>query len=203
MSAKFIVFEGIDGSGKSTVLDQVAKELKANGKTVLINREPGTTAMGLAVRQLLKSGTKRSRETELFLQEASRRDIFDTRIKPNLDKYDYIINDRYIYSTIAYQGAGRGNPINVVNELNFLATDNLVPDLAILIDTDLATAAQRQRFRQQTRDDFDRHFDQIDDFSKRVYHSYQGMVATGELTRVVNNDLDQTVAQCLKLINNL
>lgn len=203
MSAKFIVFEGIDGSGKSTVLDQVAEKLKANGKTVLINREPGTTAMGLAVRQLLKSGTKRSRETELFLQEASRRDIFDTRIKPNLDKYDYIINDRYIYSTIAYQGAGRGNPINVVNELNFLATDNLVPDLAILIDTNLITAAQRQRFRQQTRDDFDRHFDQIDDFSKRVYHSYQGMVATGELTRVVNNDLDQTVAQCLKLIDNL
>lgn len=203
MSAKFIVFEGIDGSGKSTVLDQVAEKLKANGKTVLINREPGTTAMGLAVRQLLKSGTKRSRETELFLQEASRRDIFDTRIKPNLDKYDYIMNDRYIYSTIAYQGAGRGNPINVVNDLNFLATDNLVPDLAILIDTNLITAAQRQRFRQQTRDDFDRHFDQIDDFSKRVYHSYQGMVATGELTRVVNNDLDQTVAQCLKLINNL
>lgn len=182
--AKFIAFEGIDGSGKSTIIDDVKDELMRRGFSVLINREPGTTEMGDKLRALLKSDVPRSKRTELFIQEACRVDIVDRRILPNLHKYDYILNDRYIDSTVAYQGAGNGNDQGLINELNILATRDIKPDLTFFIDTDFEIARARVLKRKGVKDDFDKDRE----YAKRVYNAYQRLCNRSDIITINNND---------------
>lgn len=182
--AKFIAFEGIDGSGKSTIIDDVKDELMRRGFSVLINREPGTTEMGAKLRALLKSDVPRSKRTELFIQEACRVDIVERRILPNLHKYDYILNDRYIDSTVAYQGAGNGNDQGLINELNILATRDIKPDLTFFIDTDFEIARARVLKRVDVKDDFDKDRE----YAKRVYNAYQRLCNRSDIITINNND---------------
>lgn len=182
--AKFIAFEGIDGSGKSTIIDDVKDELERRGFSVLVNREPGTTEMGDKLRELLKSDTPRSKRTELFIQEACRVDIIERRILPNLHKYDYILNDRYVDSTVAYQGAGNGNDQGLINELNILATRDIKPDLTFFIDTDFEIARARVLKRKGVKDDFDKDRE----YAKRVYNAYQRLCNRSDIITINNND---------------
>lgn len=182
--AKFIAFEGIDGSGKSTIIDDVKDELMRRGFSVLINREPGTTEMGDKLRALLKSDVPRSKRTELFIQEACRVDIIERRILPNLHKYDYILNDRYIDSTVAYQGAGNGNDQGLINELNILATRDIKPDLTFFIDTDFEIARARVLKRKGVKDDFDKDRE----YAKRVYNAYHRLCNRSDIITINNND---------------
>lgn len=198
--SKIIAFEGVDYSGKSSIINAIKNKLENNGKTVLVISEPGTTPMGKEIRKILKSNIPRSKETELFLQEAARRDIHDMSIWKNKDKYDYLLLDRYIYSTIAYQVAGNGNSYQKAKILNSLATDNLMPDLAILI------TAEKDYLRSSDQiDKYDQHFINHDEFSDRVKNSYLGMVAKGELIQVINPSNNQSIAvdKCLNLIFDL
>lgn len=182
--AKFIAFEGIDGSGKSTIIDEVRDELERRGFSVLVNREPGTTEMGAKLRELLKRDIPRSKRTELFIQEACRVDIVEQRILPNLYKYDYILNDRYTDSTVAYQGAGNGNDQGLINELNILATRDIKPDLTFFIDTDFEIARARVLKRAGVKDTFDNDRE----FAKRVYNAYQHLNNRSDIITIKNND---------------
>lgn len=182
--AKFIAFEGIDGSGKSTIINEVRDELMRRDFSVLVNREPGTTEMGAKLRALLKSDVPRSKRTELFIQEACRVDIIERRILPNLHKYDYILNDRYIDSTVAYQGAGNGNDQGLINELNILATRDIKPDLTFFIDTDFEIARARVLKRVDVKDDFDKDRE----YAKRVYNAYQRLCNRSDIITINNND---------------
>lgn len=181
--AKFIAFEGIDGSGKSTIINKVANELKQSGYSVLVNQEPGTTPMGNKLRKLLKTDIPRAKRTELFIQEACRVDIIETRIIPNLYNYDFILNDRYTDSTIAYQGAGNGNDLGLINELNILATREIKPDLTFFIDTDLQLVNKRSK-KQGDIDEFDR----VSNFAKRVYNQYQHLANSKSIVKIPNNN---------------
>ncbi|MDO5044400.1 MAG: dTMP kinase [Coriobacteriia bacterium] len=137
-SGKLITFEGIDGVGKSTQIELVQQYLEEMGYEVLVLREPGGTQVGEAIREVLlsKDFSSMSNRAELLLYEASRAQLVDEVIKPQLELGTIVILDRFFDSSLAYQGYGRGFPLELVEAFNFFASDNLVPDLTILLDMD-------------------------------------------------------------------
>lgn len=133
----FITIEGIEGAGKSTQMALLKEYLEKSGKQVLCLREPGGTAVGERIRSILLNtheGSAIGPMAELLLYEASRAELVRNVIKPALDAGKTVICDRFIDSTIAYQGFGRGIDIKAVEALNSLASAGIVPDLTLLLD---------------------------------------------------------------------
>lgn len=146
----FITFEGPEGSGKSTQLRLLADRLKKRGVPVLTTGEPGGSHLGKKLRQLLlHSRVKPSPEAELFLFLADRADHVSAILRPALERGWVVLCDRYIDSTLAYQGGGRGLSLARLKRLNREATGGLQPDLTILLDlpveTGLARAGKRSK----------------------------------------------------------
>ncbi len=143
--ALFITFEGIDGSGKSTQVRLLADYLKNKGYQVYITREPGGTPLAEGLRDILldKETGVLSPLSELFLYLASRREHLDKIIRPHLNKGIIVISDRFVDSSVAYQGSGRGIDLSKVDELNMLATDGQYPDITFLLDLEPEEAMAR------------------------------------------------------------
>ncbi len=134
-----VVFEGIDGAGKSTQIQIVYELLREKGKNVKLLREPGSTEIGDKIRDILKAN-KLNPKTQAFLIEASRAHMIETHFKG----FDGIVLlDRYIYSTIAYQGYGSGLDISFLKALNDFAIGMYKPDITLLFDIDPSTALKR------------------------------------------------------------
>ena len=146
---KFITFEGLDGTGKSTQLRKLAASLRAAGYKVIETREPGGTATGEKIRRvLLDSATEGlSPLAEMALMFASRAQHIAEVIQPALDQGYIVLCDRFTDSTEAYQGSGRGLGSEVVLKLHRLLCGNLQPDLTLLLDSDLAKSIRRARRR--------------------------------------------------------
>jgi dTMP kinase len=142
----FITFEGIDGSGKSTQAKLLLDYLNENGKTAILVREPGGTRISEEIRQVLLSTDRRelTHRTEALLMTASRAQLTDETIIPNLDAGKNVIADRYIDSTVAYQGGGRGIEIAWLHQLNQFATDRLLPNITFFVDILPEEAARRK-----------------------------------------------------------
>ncbi|SRR5579883_371250 len=138
MDGKLIVFEGVEGSGKTTQIQQTSEWLQSLGIFTLVTREPGGTDLGLHLRHLLLKATKHpiADRTELLLYAADRSQHVEQELKPSLAKGAIILCDRYTDSTIAYQGWGRQMSIEMIEQLNNLATGGLQSDLTILLDID-------------------------------------------------------------------
>ncbi len=135
MTAKLITFEGGEGAGKGTQVKLLLERLKKEGLQAESSFEPGGTDIGLECRRLLKSiEFKPNKITELFLFEASRSEYCEKIVKPFLDKGIHFISDRFYDSSTVYQGFVRGLDIELVNNLNIIATNNLIPDLTIILD---------------------------------------------------------------------
>ena len=137
--AVFISFEGGEGSGKSTQAEVLAERLANTGVAVEFVHEPGTTELGWQIRDILKRGLPGEREfsaeAELLLFSASRAQLVFAALKPLLDRRDtVIVADRYVDSTTAYQGYGRGIPLDQVEVVNEMATQGTMPDLTFLLD---------------------------------------------------------------------
>jgi dTMP kinase len=134
----FISFEGGDGSGKSTQADALHKRLEDSGVDCLFVREPGSTPLGEVLRAWLKrehaDENEMSPVAELFLFEAARAELVEKSIRPALDDGKVVVADRYADSTVAYQGYGRGIPVDVIEQMNKTATSALTPDLTFLLD---------------------------------------------------------------------
>lgn len=131
----FVVFEGIDGSGKSTQAKLLAEHLRKKDKEVLLVEEPGGTSVGDVIREvLLDKGSRIDPLTELLLYEASRSQLVQEVIKPALEEGKVVIADRYSISSLAYQGYGRGIDLKLIKELNKIATAGLEPDMVFLLD---------------------------------------------------------------------
>jgi len=141
MRGRFITFEGIDGAGKSTHIDWVAGRLRERA-TVVTTREPGGTPLGEDLRGLLLH-RKMDLETEALLMFAARREHIAEVIEPALARGDWVISDRFTDATFAYQGGGRGLPRKRLEVLEQWVQGNLQPDLTLLFDVPLETAAQR------------------------------------------------------------
>jgi dTMP kinase len=139
----FISFEGIDGSGKSTQVELLAAALRAEGREVVVTREPGGTELGELVRALVLKGPHMTPRAEATLFAASRAELVATVIRPALERGADVICDRYVDSSLAYQGIARGIGIDDVLELNLHATQGLLPDRTVLLLVDPEHAARR------------------------------------------------------------
>ncbi len=131
----FITVEGIEGSGKSTLIQNLQKHYQELGTEIIVTREPGGSKLGQELRKIiLNQNTKICSNAELYLFLADRAQHVNDIIKPYLDQGRIIICDRYIDSTYAYQGYGRGLDLNTLKMLNMHATNNLLPNLTFLLD---------------------------------------------------------------------
>ena len=155
MSHRFITFEGIDGAGKSTHIEALAQRLRAQGKTVLCTREPGGTPLAERLRGLVLHDPMDA-VTEVLLVFAARRDHLVQVIEPALARGDTVLCDRFTDATFAYQGAGRGLPIDVLSTLEQWVQRGRQPDLTLWFDLPAEVAEQRRtlvrdadRFEQQ------------------------------------------------------
>jgi len=157
MKGKFIVIEGIDGSGKTTQINQLSKWLKETipkNKKIIITREPGGTELGQSIRSLLLDSSKDkspSSITELLLYAADRAQHVDEIIRPSLENGDWVISDRFCGSTIAYQGYGRKLDIQLIKNLETIATQGLYPDITILLDIPVEESIKRRISKENDR----------------------------------------------------
>ncbi len=151
MLGKFITLEGPEGSGKSTQAKEMIHRLAEVDVEAIYTREPGGTALGEAIRNILQhdaAGEAPCERAELLLFEASRNQLMEKVIRPALDQGRWVICDRFIDSTTAYQGFARGLPIEEVQAVNRFTINNVMPDLTLLLDVEIETGFERiaQRF---------------------------------------------------------
>ena len=139
----FVTFEGLDGSGKSTQARLLADALARDGRDVVATREPGGTAVGESIRRLLLEGGEVAPWTEAALFAAARAQLVEEVIAPALARGAHVVCDRYLDSSLAYQGIARGLGIERVLELNRHAIRGLLPDRTYLLVIDLAESARR------------------------------------------------------------
>ncbi len=141
-----IAFEGIDGSGKTTQAGLLSKRLANESIPNEILREPGGTTLGEGVRELLlhRTDLKINPITEFLLFSANRAQLVREKIIPMLESGKVVILDRYFYSSIAYQGFGRGIPVQQIEMISHLATKGIIPDVIFLVDLDIETAFKRR-----------------------------------------------------------
>jgi dTMP kinase len=132
----FIVFEGCEGTGKSTQAELLQHRLMETQQQAVLVREPGTTTLGLYLREYLKSKQPLTLESELLLFVAARAQLVSDQIRPTLQKGTHVIADRFAGSTVAYQGHGRGIKRDVIDYLNEYATGGLNPDITFLLDAE-------------------------------------------------------------------
>ena len=150
MRGKFITFEGPEGGGKSTHVRELAEQLRAEGKTVLVTREPGGTRLAELIRGLVREEVEDPPVTrcEVLLFIAARAQVVSEVIRPALARGEWVICDRFADSTFAYQGYGRGIDVGLLKNFNDFATEGLVPDLTILLDVPPETSKARLAERQ-------------------------------------------------------
>jgi dTMP kinase len=139
----FVTFEGVDGSGKTTQVERLRAALEAEGRAVVATREPGGTPLGERVREILLGGIDVSPWAEAALFAAARAELVERVIRPELEGGADVICDRYIDSSLAYQGIARGLGIERVLELNLHATRGLLPDRTFLLLLDPERASGR------------------------------------------------------------
>ena len=140
----FVTFEGVDGSGKSTQARLLAERLRSEGREVVLTREPGGTSVGEQIREILLHGDSVAPWAEASLFAAARAQLVDEVIRPALARGADVISDRFLDSSLAYQGVARGLGVERVLELNLLATSGLLPDRTFLISLSPAEAAARR-----------------------------------------------------------
>ncbi len=173
MHGKFITFEGIDGSGKSTQLRMLTSELRLRGFNVLMTMEPGGTPLGRRLREaFLETEETVSPLAELLLFAADRAQHVDFLVKPAIAEGKIVVSDRYADATFAYQGAGRGFAESTVNQVIELATGGLKPDLTLFFDLSVETALRRTDSRTDSGERKNRMDSETGDFYKRVRESY-------------------------------
>ncbi len=170
-----ITFEGLDGSGKTTQIARLAHWLKAQGYSVLALREPGGTPIGDAIRALLHDAARAEMDahTELLLYSASRAQLVAERIRPHLAQGGVVLCDRFTDSTLAYQGYGRGLPLDFLRQLQAFITQGVQPTLTIYLELSVEESLRRRIQSGEVN-----RMDQQDiGFYQRVARGYQELIA--------------------------
>ena len=189
----FVTFEGVDGSGKTTQVKLLAEELRSEGRDVVATREPGGTALGARIRELILHGDEVAPWAEAALFAAARAQLVDEVIRPALARGADVICDRYIDSSLAYQGLARGLGVERVLELNLLATGGLLPDRTFFLFVPLDEAARRRS------GDVDRLEREGEEFVATVERAYREL-AEVFAERVVATDGTRPPEELLRLI---
>lgn len=166
-----MALEGGDGGGKSTQAELLREWLGSLGRTVVLTREPGGSPLGAQVRELLLHGDHVAPRAEALLYAADRAHHVATVIRPALERGDVVVTDRYLDSSVAYQGAGRALVGEEVRDLSLWAVEGLLPDLTVLLDVSAATGRQR---RGQVHDRLE---SEPDEFHERVRAGFLALAA--------------------------
>lgn len=192
---KFIVVEGLEGAGKTTAM-QWLKDYLSEHVPLVVTREPGGTALGEALRKLIKHETAPiSGMAELLLMYAARMQHIEEKIKPALAQGKWVLCDRFELSTYAYQGGGRGIPLQDITQLSQLCLKGFTPDLILFLEISpelgLARAAQRG-----TSDRFEK---ESLSFFNAIYNAYHAHIKTFKNTQIIDatRSIDQVQAQLL------
>ena len=204
MRGKFITLEGIEGSGKSTSLDTISKSLETHNIEFIVTKEPGGGPLGKDLRKmLLDKKTSISSEVELLLMMADRKNHIDNIVEPSLEKGIWVISDRYLDSSYAYQGGGRQIDVSKID----LLTEILklpIPDLTLLFDLSPEIALQRAK----NRSELDRFESEPMDFHQRIREAYLNLANDNieryvviDASRDIQNVKDQVQKQLNQFIN--
>jgi len=181
----FVTFEGVDGSGKSTQARLLAERLRSEGREVVLTRVPGGTPAGERIREILLHGERVAPWAEAALFAAARAQLVDEVIRPALARGADVVSDRYVDSSLAYQGLARGLGVERVLELNLLATSGLLPDRTFLILLPPAEAAARRG------DEPDRIEREGPEFAEEVDRAYREIAKVfGQRVTVVDGSLN-------------
>ena len=175
MEGLFITFDGPEGCGKSTQAQLLADLLESIGYDVVLTCDPGGTEIGDKIRQIIldSDNTQMAVLTELFLFLASRNQLVVENIAKQLNNGTIVICSRYTDATLVYQGYARGLDLDMLDKLNAVATDNISPDLTILLDIDPEIGLQRVQERYKSRsDEMDRIEEEMLEFHQKVRNGY-------------------------------
>ena len=170
----FVTFEGVEGCGKSTQAKALKEKLRRKGIPVILTHEPGGTTLGMEIRHTLKRNRPEAPSTiaELLLFVASRAQLVTEIIRPSLKEGKIVLCDRFADSTLAYQGYGRGIDLNLIKNINTLATEGLKPNLTILLDLPAEFGLSRRGDKR-----LDRFEQERLDFHQRVRDGYLKLAA--------------------------
>ena len=190
MTGRFITLEGGDGSGKSTQLALLVQWLEASGHTVVVSREPGGTELGLELRDIvLHRRGEIAPRAEALIYAADRAHNIATKVRPALERGDIVVQDRYLDSSVAYQGAGRVLDPAEVRNVSLWATEGLLPDLTVLLDLDESSGKDRLA---DSRTQYDRLEAEQSDFHARVRAGYLELAAA-EPARFLTIDAHRSI----------
>ncbi|VDG17981.1 dTMP kinase [Lactobacillus sp.] [Lactiplantibacillus mudanjiangensis] len=204
MTGKLITFEGPDGAGKTSALNAIVAQIQPQlGDRLVVTREPGGNQISESIRQIIldRHNTAMDKRTEALLYAAARRQHIVQKILPALKGDQLVLCDRFIDSSIAYQGAGRGIGEDAVATMNEFATEGLTPDLTLYFDVDAAVGLKRIQTHRQ--DEINRLDVEALSFHHRVQAAYLRLLAANpdRIKRVdASQSLDQVVAQGLAII---
>lgn len=199
-SGLFITFEGVEGAGKSTQIKALADALGKAGVEPLVVREPGSTEVGEEIRRLLLAGGHLAPEAEVLLFLAARAQLVRDVLRPALAAGRTVICDRYVDSTIAYQGHGLGLDLGWLEQLNQWATGRLMPQLTVVLDLDPDSGAVRaERRNGHARQERDRIESRPPDFHQRARAGYHE-IARREPERVKLVDASRPVAEVAECV---
>lgn len=204
--AAFITFEGPEGSGKTTVLNQINKLLSEN-YNVISTREPGGVSTGEEIRNILLDGENIDIRTEALLFAASRREHLVEKVIPALKNNKVVLCDRYIDSSLAYQGHARGIGIEEVKKINEFAINGLYPDLTIYLDIDAEVGRERILKNQRSQNRLDK---ETLTFHQKVIEGYKTLIKTNserfkviDATQNIESVVSDTYEIILSYLKNL
>lgn len=202
MAGLFITFEGPEGSGKTTIANMVLDTLKQEGHKILYTREPGGIDIAEQIREVIlnKKNTAMDSKTEALLYAASRRQHLIEKVLPALEKDTVVLCDRFVDSSLVYQGVGRGLGIDTVYQMNLFAIEDVMPDLTIFFDVKPEIGLAR------IHKDENREVNRLDletlDFHQKVYDGYC-KVAEHFKERIVSVDASQDIENVYKQVLQL
>lgn len=197
----FITFEGPDGCGKTTIMNKI-KECFSKNDNIVFTREPGGTKISEKIRDLILSNDNKemSARTEALLYSASRAQHVEEFIKPNLEKGKVVISDRFVLSSLAYQGGGRKLGIESVEEINNFAINGVNPDLVIFFYVDPLTVLKRKSLSVEA----DRLELSGDDFHSLVYETYIKLLDKNkDIKNLVKIDATRSIEEVFNEVKNI
>lgn len=205
MNGKFISIEGIEGAGKSTQISFIRDFLKQHGKNVVVTREPGGTELGEQIRELLlmPRETGMSHDAELLLMFAARAEHIAQVIRPALNRGDWVLCDRFVDATFAYQGGGRGIPSERIQTVSDWTLNTLQTDLTLLFDLPVDLGQARVVKRRQEKDRFEQ---EKAAFFQRIRDCYlQRAEQEPERIQVINaaHDIDSIQQQLSAILTEM
>lgn len=199
----FIVLEGPDGSGKSSIAEFMAEYLKEKGHVIEFSREPGGTNIGEKIREIILDvdNDEMSNEAEALLYAASRAQHVSEKIKPTIDSGKDLICERFYYSSLVYQGIGRKLGVDVVKSFNEFAIQGVYPDLVIFLDINPEKALNRKK----EQGEWDRLEKEKLSFHEEVYQGYKEIISISPEIKVVDADRtkEEIYSDVKVLINNV